>query len=167
MTHLAIARVRALLITPDHDVLLIRRVKPGRADYWVLPGGGVETTDMTLSSAVIREIREETGGQATISRIIHITTEPQPQAVFLARIHRWDADARTGPEFTEPAPDAGEYHLDTLPLTASTFTDRTVRPESTARMLAHHLRTGGDVFALPDVRRTLTLTRATRAGGQP
>lgn len=35
-------RVRALLVTPDHDLLAIKRIRPGQAPYWVLPGGGVE-----------------------------------------------------------------------------------------------------------------------------
>jgi ADP-ribose pyrophosphatase YjhB (NUDIX family) len=35
-------RARALLITPDGDLLTIQRVRPGQDPYWVLPGGGVE-----------------------------------------------------------------------------------------------------------------------------
>jgi hypothetical protein len=31
-------RVRALLITPDDDLLTIKRVRPGQGPYWVLPG---------------------------------------------------------------------------------------------------------------------------------
>lgn len=35
-------RVRALLVTPDGDLLTIRRRRPGQELYWVLPGGHVE-----------------------------------------------------------------------------------------------------------------------------
>ncbi|MFI8359643.1 NUDIX domain-containing protein [Streptomyces sp. NPDC085612] len=40
-----IERVRAVLVTADDTILVIRRTKPGIPTYWVLPGGGVEAGD--------------------------------------------------------------------------------------------------------------------------
>ncbi|HUY47270.1 MAG TPA: NUDIX domain-containing protein, partial [Streptosporangiaceae bacterium] len=51
-------RVRALLITPDDDLLTIQRIRPGQDPYWVLPGGGVEPGE-DLETALARELREE------------------------------------------------------------------------------------------------------------
>jgi ADP-ribose pyrophosphatase YjhB (NUDIX family) len=37
-----IERVRTVLVTPDGCLLTIRRDRPGRTTYWVLPGGHVD-----------------------------------------------------------------------------------------------------------------------------
>jgi ADP-ribose pyrophosphatase YjhB (NUDIX family) len=47
-------RVRALLVTPGHDLLAIKRMRPGQAPYWVLPGGGVEA-GKDLEATLARE----------------------------------------------------------------------------------------------------------------
>lgn len=51
-------RVGALVVQ-DHKVLLVRHRKAGR-EYWMLPGGGVETGE-GLHEALARELLEETG----------------------------------------------------------------------------------------------------------
>jgi 8-oxo-dGTP pyrophosphatase MutT (NUDIX family) len=55
-------RVRALLLTESGKLMLFRRVKAGLDPYWVMPGGGVESTDTSLEAALHREIRDELGG---------------------------------------------------------------------------------------------------------
>ena len=50
-------RVRAVLITPDGNLLTIQRIRPGHDRYWVLPGGGVEVGD-DLETTLARELRE-------------------------------------------------------------------------------------------------------------
>lgn len=51
---------RALLLTPDHEVLLARFEFPDAGERWALPGGGIEPGE-THIDALHRELREETG----------------------------------------------------------------------------------------------------------
>ncbi|HZT45848.1 MAG TPA: NUDIX domain-containing protein [Gaiellaceae bacterium] len=52
-------RVSAVLRWQDR-ILLCRHEKPGRGEYWLLPGGGVNSGE-SLTDALRRELREEVG----------------------------------------------------------------------------------------------------------
>ena len=52
-------RVSAVLRWSDR-ILLIRHEKPGRGEYWLLPGGGVNSGE-SLVDALYRELEEECG----------------------------------------------------------------------------------------------------------
>jgi 8-oxo-dGTP pyrophosphatase MutT (NUDIX family) len=53
--------VRAILLTPDDAVLLMRIRLPGRADsFWVTPGGGLDPGE-TFERGLRRELNEELG----------------------------------------------------------------------------------------------------------
>src|SRR3954449_11764561 len=52
-------RVSAVLRWSDR-ILLIRHEKPGRGEYWLLPGGGVDSGE-SLVDALHRELAEEVG----------------------------------------------------------------------------------------------------------
>jgi 8-oxo-dGTP pyrophosphatase MutT (NUDIX family) len=52
--------VRALLLTPDDEVLLVRFEFPGGRTRWALPGGGVEEGESDVA-ALERELDEEVG----------------------------------------------------------------------------------------------------------
>ncbi|MFG1755726.1 NUDIX domain-containing protein [Streptosporangium sandarakinum] len=140
-------RVRGVLITPAGRLLTIKRLRPGAAPYWVLPGGGVEDADATLEAALHREIHEELAGAATICSLLHVIEGDDRQYVFLAHIHTWDPARRSGPEFTDPA--RGDYVTEEVPLTVAGLAGITLVPASVARLLADH---AGTLFELPDLR---------------
>ena len=118
-------RVRALLITPDDDLLTIERVRPGRDTYWVLPGR---------------------------SLLYVLERGDERQYIYLTRVRTWSADAgdRDGPEFADPA--RGEYHLQAIPLTARALAAIDLKPGPLAELLLGYLRAGTDLFSLPDLR---------------
>ncbi|MFF5204909.1 NUDIX domain-containing protein [Streptosporangium sp. NPDC000396] len=140
-------RVRAILITPNGQLLTIKRIRPGMAPYWVLPGGGVEPGDTDLEAALHREISEELSGNATICSLIHIAQGEDREYFFLARIHVWDASRRNGPEFTDPT--RGQYLVEEIPLTPASLARIDLKPPPIARLLTEHT---AKLFRLPDLR---------------
>jgi ADP-ribose pyrophosphatase YjhB (NUDIX family) len=82
-------RVRTLLITPDGDLLAIRRVRPGQGPYWVLPGGGIEPGE-DLETALARELRKEIAATADVHSLVYVLGQGgDRQFVYLARAHAW------------------------------------------------------------------------------
>jgi 8-oxo-dGTP pyrophosphatase MutT (NUDIX family) len=78
-------RVRAVLITPGGELLTIRRIRPGQAPYWVLPGGGVEDGE-DLEAALARELWEEFAGTADIGRLVYaLDHDGTRRNIFLGR----------------------------------------------------------------------------------
>jgi 8-oxo-dGTP pyrophosphatase MutT (NUDIX family) len=73
--------IRAIIITPDRDVLLMRiRPPEGGASFWIAPGGGIEA-DETPEDALKRELAEELG----------LTDfEPGPTVWLRHHIFNWD-----------------------------------------------------------------------------
>lgn len=120
-------RVRAVLVTSEDTMLVIRRTKPDIPEYWVLPGGGVEPSDESREAALHREIHEEIAGKADIVRLLHtMESDDERQLFYLARIATWSFEDRTGPEFS--AEGRGEYALEEIPLTVEGSTTSTSCP---------------------------------------
>ncbi|MEU8679097.1 NUDIX domain-containing protein [Streptomyces sp. NPDC048560] len=129
-----IERVRAVLVTENDTMLVIRRTKPGLPAYWVLPGGGVEADDESREAALHREIHEEIAGKADIVRLLHtMESDDERQLFYLTRIATWSFEDRTGPEFS--AEGRGEYVLEEVPLTVEGIGAIDLKPEEIAHVL--------------------------------
>jgi len=92
---------RAILLTPQHEVLLMRMRFPWHDhDLWILPGGGIEDGE-SAHDALVREIHEETGardvrvvGEAWRREfLVGATQVLMKQRYFLVDIERFDARA--------------------------------------------------------------------------
>ncbi len=70
--------VYALIFDEERVVLAHRREK----DWWNLPGGGMEIGE-TVEEAIYREVREETGLEVQVERLVGVYSKPQKQEVVL------------------------------------------------------------------------------------
>ena len=155
-------RARAVLVTPDRQMLTIRRVRPGQVPYCVLPGGGIDDGE-TPEKALARELREELAAAAEVHSLVYIHDDGSTrQYVYLARAHTWSAKAgdRTGPEFRDPA--RGQYHVQAEPLTPAALAAINLKPDAVAGFLLDTLQAGTDLFSLPDLRGTKAAADAPR-----
>ena len=71
--------VFALIFNNEKQILLGHRRD---IDWWNLPGGGMESGE-TVDEALCREVREETGLEVKVERLIGVYSKPQKQEVVL------------------------------------------------------------------------------------
>ena len=78
-------RVSAILRWEDR-ILLCRHEKPGRGEYWLLPGGGVNAGE-SLVTALHRELQEEVGipDRLPVEGPVAIVDSISPQRGFGAK----------------------------------------------------------------------------------
>ncbi|UNO40914.1 NUDIX hydrolase [Streptomyces sp. MST-110588] len=114
---------RAILLDGE-DLILIKRTKPGRAPYWITPGGGVESGDASVVDALHRELDEELGAKARdvvpvfVDTVEHFSDSGvdgvKVQHFFVCRLDSMDLSRRHGPEVDEPC---GQYEVVRVPFT--------------------------------------------------
>ena len=74
--------VNALIFDAEGHILLGHRRD---IDWWNLPGGGMEFGE-TVDEALCREVREETGLEVKVDRLVGVYSKPQKQEVVLTFI---------------------------------------------------------------------------------
>lgn len=110
---------RAILIDDGGRLVLIKRTKPGQDPYWTAPGGGVESNDVSVETALFRELAEELGAKVRGASQVFLFSSPSDAGVavqhfFVARLLSLDESQRTGPEFSDTS--RGGYELDRVDL---------------------------------------------------
>lgn len=136
---------RAILLDGD-ELILIKRTKPDREPYWITPGGGLETSDATVTDALHREVDEELG--AKVSEVVPAFVDTVPhqepggpagvkvQHFFVCRLDSMDLSRRHGPEVDEPC---GEYEVVRLPFSPEGVTSVDVVPASLQAYLQRNI----------------------------
>jgi 8-oxo-dGTP pyrophosphatase MutT (NUDIX family) len=85
--------VRAQVVLLRGDCVLLARHVRAEGPYWVLPGGSVEAGE-TPEDAAVREVREETGLDVELERLLFVeqprrvgtVTTREPRYTYLGRI---------------------------------------------------------------------------------
>jgi ADP-ribose pyrophosphatase YjhB (NUDIX family) len=96
-------RATAVLIEGGRILLVQQRVDDRRS--WSLPGGTLESSE-TLGDCLVREVREETGLDVTLDRLLYVCDrlDAARQVVHVTfAVHRIGGQVRVG---KEPEPDA-------------------------------------------------------------
>lgn len=133
--------VRALLLD-GQELILLRRVKPGRETFWTTPGGGVEPGDRDPETALRRELDEELGATVGPLRQVFAFAEQNPMAdylhtFYLCGLRSMDLERRHGPEFADPA--KGRYEPERVRCTAEAIAGLSLLPEPLTDFLRLHI----------------------------
>lgn len=102
--------VALVFIRQEESILLVKQ-KYGRG-YWSLPGGMMVYGE-SIDQAAIREVREETGLEVALDRLVGVYSRPDEEALAMTFAGtvvggRLDLD-------TEEVTAAGYFHPDQLP----------------------------------------------------
>ena len=72
------------LVVRAGKLLLVRRAQPPGKGFWTNPGGYIEQTE-PIGETIVREVREETGVEARVRRIVAVRDQPRDvHNVYLA-----------------------------------------------------------------------------------
>lgn len=96
-------------VIAEHEgrFLLVRHVLPGRYDFWVAPGGGIQGEE-SFEEAAAREVREETGLTVQVGRLLYIEDLVNPQCRF---VKLWFAAQLIGGTLDITHPEARAEHI--------------------------------------------------------
>ena len=124
------------VVVEDGAVLLIRRGHPPFVGQYALPGGFVDVGE-TVEAAVVREVREETGLDTAITRLLGVYSDPAARprghTVSVTYLLRRLGGTLAG---ADDAYDARFFALDALPTWRSTMPTSWPMPNASCALTA-------------------------------
>jgi len=102
------------VIIRDKSILLIKRKNQPFKGMWALPGGFVEYGE-TVEEAILREVKEETGMDAKIRRLLGVYSRPDrdPRGHVISIVFLLDAEGKL--IAGDDAGDVRFFRIDNLP----------------------------------------------------
>ena len=97
-----IGGVRVVILDKENRILMVKQHHDEK-DIWMVPGGGIEEGESSMAAAV-REMKEETGLDVEIDRLIWHTEEVSARGqrfvnFFMGRIKGGELTLGADPEF--------------------------------------------------------------------
>ena len=120
--------VAALVPNQDRQLLLVKRAVEPAKGKWCLPGGFIEL-DESIEEAVLRELREETGIEGEIGRLVDFFSQRSPLygalLIFGYRVNMLGGELQAG----DDAQEVDFFDLDELPPIAFLSHQRLIEKE--------------------------------------
>lgn len=118
---------RAILITQENKLLLMKRTKPGSV-YYVTIGGGIDEGE-TAEQALIRELKEESGSIVTnIQFVFHYDDWEKQNSVDFFVCQEIKRTTPTGAEWTKWNSDDNRYEL--VEFSGDELSDLPLKPDN-------------------------------------
>ena len=132
-----------VIVEEEGRILLVRHLKPGAYDFWVVPGGGAEGTE-DLFAAAKREVYEEAGLHIEPLRIAYIEELSTPHT---RECKVWFTGRLIGGTINTASGEAVREHIvEAAWLSRSEFEGKIVFPPMLRHEYWHDKQNG---FALP------------------